>query len=242
VPKIARVGFKRFGSLLPELRLQIWEDALCVPTVWVAIRNHDADCPLGENRSPIRMKFIGPEPYLAGLACRESRRLLEQSFGKTICGPTGSATALGAYWVRLDRTVVYLGDATDAMAALASLGVDEVSRFKHVALSNSEHVAISWTRFTKLSRVCQRLAASCPALHTIIIQRDEREAGKNEALRGPLSQDMADLYAAVSEQTGPEIGYEEPCIPHLRALLLEYFGDRPPNLHLLPPKSAMPSS
>jgi hypothetical protein len=112
------------------------------------------------------------------------------------------------------------------------LGVDKVSRFKHVALSNSEHVAISsWARFTKLSRVCQRLAASCPALHTIIIQRDEREAGKNEALREPLSQDMADLYAAVSEQTGPEIGYEEPCTPHLRALLLEYFGDRPLNLH-----------
>ena len=224
------MSFRRFGSLPPELRLQIWEEALSVPTVWAAIRSHNGD---GGLRSPARLRFIGPKPYPAGLVCKESLRLREKVFriplgGVSTVTETLSRLILGGYWISLKWTVIYLGDATDAMSVLDDLDAENVSRFKHVAMSNLEPVAIPSSRFRKLAKVCQHLAASCPVLRTVIIRREERHPGENEVHCESLSQ-MADLYAALSEQNQSQTGFGEPYdILHLRALLLEYFRDRPP--------------
>ena len=126
---------------------------------------------------------------------------------------TFSMAALGDYWVSLKWTVIYLGDATDAMSVLDDLGAENVSRFKHVAMSNLEPVAISSSRFTKLAKVCQHLAASCPSLQTVIIRREQRHPGENEVHCESLSQ-MADLYAALSEQNQSQAGFDEPYDAH----------------------------
>lgn len=226
------MSFWRFGSLPPELRLQIWEQILTVPTIWAATRNDDKH---GEMRQPARLKTIGSNPFPAALACRESRRLLEQFFRMPIGVSSNtviiSGTGLTAHWMSLEWTVIYLGDTADATSMLDDLGAENVSRFKHVAMSNLEPVAISSSRFSKLAKVCQHLAASCPALQTVIIRREQRQPGVDDVLHEPLGQNMVDLYAALSVQHQSQTGDDEPFAPHLRALLLEYFGDRPPILH-----------
>jgi len=228
-------SFTYFHALPPELRLQIWEEALSVRSVWAAVRNYNADRDLSASRRPFIMVYIGPAPYLAGLSSREARRLLEQSYIKPIRGlSSGLGTSVGAYWVNLDTTVVYLGDFSDATTVLNSFGVDELSKFHHVALP--------WYQFGRLARTCQRLATICLALCIIIIQRCEKEAATNRLLRQPLSLETATYYATIPEYAGPELGYENLDAPHFWSLLLEYFGNSPFRLHLLSPDSANCSS
>ena len=204
-------------------------------SVWAAVRNYNTDGDLSASRLPFIMVYIGPAPYLAGLSSREARRLLEQSYVKPIRGlSSGLATGVGSYWVDLDITVVYLGDSSDATTVLNSFGSDELSKF--------EHVALPWCQFSWLARTCQCLATTSPALRTIIIQRSETEAATNQPLRQPLSLETAAYYATIPEYAGPEFGYEELDVPYLRSLLLEYFGDSPPRIHVLPPDSANPAS
>ena len=233
--------FERFALLPPELQIQIWEDALRVPTVWAATRNYEAGNSSDRGHTPICKRFIGPEPYLAGLACRESRRLLEQSFGQPLRGQPGSATTLGAYWVHLDTTVIYLGDTATATEILETWDVSEVRRFRLVALSDFALAAISHIRFTTLAKVCQRLATSCPNLHTIIIHRVETNLEGNGTISGHLSRGMADLYARIPEESESEICRKESSSLYLASLLGEYFGDGPPKIHLLSPEYAVPS-
>ena len=102
-------SFAFFCAIPPKLRRQIWGEALSVRSVWAAIRNPAADCdPTSVNHPPFIMTYVGPAPYLAGLASKEARRLLEQTYFKPICGPNASA-----YWVNVDQTVVYLGDSSE---------------------------------------------------------------------------------------------------------------------------------
>ncbi|MCJ1401158.1 hypothetical protein MMC11_004370 [Xylographa trunciseda] len=210
-------SFTYFHALPPELRLQIWGEALSVRSIWAAVRNYNADRDLSASRLPFIMVYIGLAPYLAGLSSREARRLLEQSYVKPI-----------------HTAVVYLGDSSDATTVLNSFGADKLSKFKHVALP--------WYQYYRLARTCQLLATMCPALRTIIIQRSEMEAATNRPLRQLLSLETAAYYATISEYAGPELGYEKLDASYFRSLLLEYFGDSPPRLHLLSPDSANRSS
>ncbi|ORY15329.1 hypothetical protein BCR34DRAFT_598567 [Clohesyomyces aquaticus] len=234
------MAFERFGSLPPELRIQIWEKALSVPTVWAATRNYDTGYALGIEPTHICKRFIGPEPYLAGLACRESRQLMERSFSKPLRGWTDSMTAMGASWVYLDRTVIYLGDTAAAAELLATLDADEVTRFRHVALSDFAPAAISSDRIYRLHKVRRDLEASCPDLQTIIIQRVDRIPEETESVREVLSGEMADLYATVLEHPEFVIGHEERRSRYLQSLLHKYLGVRHPNIHLLSPEIAVP--
>lgn len=79
-------GFACFGALPPELRLQVWERALSVWTVWAVVRNSIASSRLGASRSSFTIALIGPAPYLAGQSCREARQLLERSSVKPVRG------------------------------------------------------------------------------------------------------------------------------------------------------------
>ncbi|EXJ72245.1 uncharacterized protein A1O5_04749 [Cladophialophora psammophila CBS 110553] len=219
----------------PELRLRIWRDALSVPSVWAAVHKNNTDRNLTAGCLPFIMAYIGPAPYLAGLSSWEARRLLEQFYVKPIRGPSsGLATSAGSYWVDLDTTVIYLGDSLDAMTVLNSFGADELLKFKHVALL--------WNQFGSVARTCQRLATICPALRTIIIQRDETEAATDQPLRQPLSVETAAYYATLPGYPSPDLGYEELDAPYFQSLILEYFGDSPPKFHLLSPDSTNRSS
>ena len=222
-------SFVYFHALPPELRFQIWGEALSVCSVWAVVRSDNAARDTSARFLPFTMVFIGPAPYSAGLSSREARRLLEQSYVKPIRGPfSGLATSAGSYWVNLNTTVVYLGDcSSDAEPVLNSFGTDELSKFKHVALR--------WYEYGRLARTCQRLATLCPALRTIIVQR-------SVTFRQPLSLETAAYYATISENAGPELGYEELDAPYFRSALLEYFGNSRPRIHILAPDSAICSS
>ncbi|KAI9841437.1 MAG: hypothetical protein M1837_000713 [Sclerophora amabilis] len=228
-------SFIYFHALPPELRLHIWQQALSARSVWAAVGSYNARRDPSASRLPFDMSFVGPAPYLAGLSCREARRLLEQSYVQPIRGPfSGLARGAGSYyWVDLNTTIVYLGDSSDARPVLNSFGTDELSKFKHVALP--------WYQFAGLARTCQRLATLCPALSTIIIQRSATEWTTNPPLRQPLSLEEAAYYVTIPENTEPELGNGKLDVPHLRSLLLEYFGDSPPRIHVLAPDSAIRS-
>lgn len=223
--------FTYFPALPAELRRQIWWEALSVRSVWAAVRTYNADRNLSASLLPFIMTYIGPAPYTAGLSCREARRLLEQSYVRLVCGRlSGSKTSNGYYWVNLDTTVFYLGDSLDTTTVLNSFAVNDLSKLKHVTLP--------WNQFSRLARTCQHLARTCPALRTITIQRSQTEATTNGHLHRPLSLEMAAYYTTIPDYAGPEIGDEELDAPYFRSLLLEYFDDSPPTLHLLSPDSA----
>ena len=63
-------SFTYFHALPPELRLQFGGEALSVWSVWVVVRNYNADHDLTASRLPFIMVYIGPAPYLAGLILR----------------------------------------------------------------------------------------------------------------------------------------------------------------------------
>lgn len=205
-------SFTCFRALPPELRLKIWSEALSAPSVWVP--DHNASRPVGQ------------APYLAGLACRESRQLLERLYVKPL--PRGPPGGSGVDWVNLETAVVYLGDG--AMKALDALGAGELARLRHVALR--------WRQFGRLARACQRLAAECPALRTIIVEREgDGSAGDDVEVPRTLSPELAAYYASIPDWVGPEMSLETLDTPYFRSLVLEYFGDSPPKLHLVSPTS-----
>ncbi|CZT53420.1 uncharacterized protein RSE6_14970 [Rhynchosporium secalis] len=208
-------SFTLFGALPPELRLQIWREALSVRTVWAAIRNRAS------------MAYIGSALYLAGLSCKEARRLLEQTYIKPICQLSADVC-----WVDMNHTVVYLGDFFETMTVIDSFHADDLCRFKHVALR--------WSQFDRLARVCRRLAATCPALCTIVIHQTEPKAqpGAVSSFSRSLSHKTAIDYAIIFSHNNSALGYEGLDTDYLRSLLLAYFGASPPRLHMLPPDLA----
>ena len=129
----------------------------------------------------------------------------------------------------MDQTIVYLGNSSDAMAVIDSFHADDLSRFKHVALV--------WSQFNRLARVCQRLATGCPALCTIVIHqvKTEAKAIENGPFSQPLSLKTATYYTTIPIHTRSELGYKQLDTDYLRSLLFEYFGTSPPQLHMLPP-------
>lgn len=203
------MSFRRFGSLPPELRIQIWEDALSVPTIWAPVFDDDPYSDLWPYPHPKSMKFIGPAPYLVGLACRESRWLLERLFMKVSLESPGPSAPLGAYWVRLDRTVIHFGEAIEALAALHCFDRNLVSGIQHITL---QYTTTSRQRYYALKSVCLRLAASCPDLRTIIIHLDSTDSDMRDGRHKSFTvrRHMASLYTALSLQTRPDIGVVAP--------------------------------
>lgn len=92
-------SFTLFRALPLELRLQILGEALPVRSVWVAVRNRALDCdPTGMNHPSLRMAYIGPAPYLAGLSSQEARKLLEEP---TLSPVVGQALVfIGLIWTK----------------------------------------------------------------------------------------------------------------------------------------------
>lgn len=222
--------FTLFPALPLELRLQIWGEALSVRSVWAATPNIGSDHPTA-NSPLFSMAYVGPAPYLAGLSSKEARRLLERTYDKPIRRPSA-----GVYWVNMEKTVVYLGDSSDAIAVLDSFHDDDLSRLKHVAFG--------WSRFDQLARICQRLATTCPDICTVVVhQLDTNDnAAEDGFVSQPLNLEMATYYATIPIHTGPELGYEMLDTDYLRSILSEYFGTSPPRLHFLQPDLAHSST
>ncbi|KAF6844847.1 hypothetical protein CMUS01_00644 [Colletotrichum musicola] len=184
--------FTLFVALPSELRLKIWSEALSERCVWAAV--FDAD---GEARKPkglipglSAMVHVGAAPYTAGLACRESRRLLEESYSKPLRVP--ELAAGGVYWVDLERTVVWLGqsEACAVYTVLAAFGKDVLSRIRHVAVLSINIKASAMKVFFPLYTLCG-------GLRTIIVQR-----GEDAKRFSRLSPELAAYYATLPD-SGP---------------------------------------
>lgn len=221
-------SFPRFSALPPELRLQIWEAALSAPAVWIAgwgeatESSSAADSATSASRRSLAMTPVGAAPYLAGLASRESRRVMERMFSRPIRGRDGSATNGAPYWMGLDTTLIYLGVTAAAASGLV------LEFFDMGELSGFKHVGLPYDHFGSVARTCQRLAALCPGLQTLVV----RPISPTKHQQPPSLETAAD-DAAIARHTGPEPECGEIDVLYLRTLLLEYFGDSPPQLHVL---------
>ncbi|KXH67092.1 hypothetical protein CSAL01_01369 [Colletotrichum salicis] len=219
--------FTLFGALPPELRLQIWTEALSVSSVWSADRKATETSKDNTSHLPPIMTHIGPAPYLAGLACKESRRLLERLYAKPIHGPRQSAASGAVHWIDLQNTVVSLGDHRSAGALLDSFPAEDLARFRHVVLQSSQ--------FSDMARLCQRLANSCSGLRTIIIHTDHAGCLFTDLPCEPLTQEMAAIFVNILDDPGAGLNCNHYDIEHFRSLLLGYFADSPPTLHFASP-------
>jgi hypothetical protein len=232
-PQMPPSKFDLFPALPPELRFQIWETALSVQSVWSAVRvPAGASDSIHQNNRAYTMTFVGPAPHVAGMACREAWRLLKRSYGRPVRGPAGSTGTARSYWVNLNHTVICLGFPLDAVAVLAGFDTEALSRFKHVVLT--------WhlSQFGELARACKHLANACPNLSTIIIQWCETERTSAKSPQQPMGLETATYYAAIPAYTGCQLGCDALDMSYFRALLLQYFGNPLPRLHLLAPGSA----
>lgn len=156
------------------LRLQVWDEALSAPAVFSMIGKYAVHNGANTYQLPPATGYVGPKLYFAGLSCHEARRVLKRTYGGPIRHLGFLEAIPGLYWINFDSAVIYLGSSSNTVAILGSFSADDLSKFKHVA--------IVWSHFRGLARTCQRLAASCPALRTVIIQRGEC----NSAANGPL--------------------------------------------------------
>ncbi len=210
-----------------ELQLHIWEEALALWTVWTGRTNRTALASDGQSPA-VTMTFVGPEPYLAGLSCRYSRRVLELTYVK----PIHLATNASAYWVNLETTIIHLGEPSDAGAVLDAFSSNDLAKFRHIDMP--------WHpgRFGDIARTCRTLATKRIPLRTIIIQRCDLDPASNQNCCQDLGQERAASYMALPDYSGPLLVDDTIDTSHFRSLLLEYFGNAPPRLHLLPLEAA----
>lgn len=198
--------FSLFGALPAELRLQIWREALSARCVWAAVFDTERDVGAAGEAKRTRLQFskrtrlqvsamahVGAAPYMAGLACRESRDLLEKLYIKP--WRMRELATGGAYWVDLERTVVWLGhvESFAMLDALRALSNDVQSRIKCVAVLSTDVDAPTMHDFVPLRFFCR-------ALHTIIIQRREDAAARFS----PLSPELAAYYATLPDHASAE--------------------------------------
>ncbi|KAJ4306315.1 hypothetical protein N0V88_001115 [Collariella sp. IMI 366227] len=88
-------SFHLFPALPPELRLQIWEEAFAVRTVWAIARADESKDP---KYGPFTTSLVGPAPHLAGLSCKEAWETLKRCWARPVFGtmttPNWSAPVL----------------------------------------------------------------------------------------------------------------------------------------------------
>ncbi|KAJ9164986.1 hypothetical protein NKR19_g794 [Coniochaeta hoffmannii] len=240
----ATESFAPFRKLPAELRIQIWTEALTVPSIWaVALNNpknvHDGGPP--PHRRSIRMTCVGTSPHLVGLSCKQAREVMERIYKSPLRGPIMEATVAGVYWIYLERAVITFVNSQDSLAILDRFGA-EISRFQHVALV--------WENWRTHPLTCVRLANSCPALRTLVVQRVDAETSRTwvSSLLRPstlcekvapvvleLDAATAAYYVALAMHEGPEIGAADSDTLTYRKSILQYFGQSLPRLHILSP-------
>ncbi|KAH7361759.1 hypothetical protein B0T11DRAFT_77580 [Plectosphaerella cucumerina] len=161
--------FHYFPLLPPEIRLQIWRDALLAPAVWFAtlpelrnVQNERSDIRMARERRALTLKPVGPAPYMAGFACRESRYEME----RLITQPLRIREDSRVFWIYWNNTVLHLGQFDNARRVIWALKFNENPRLRHIAI---EGAAGSWG--APCQRYSEALAFCCYGLRTIILHK-----------------------------------------------------------------------
>lgn len=168
--------FTCFPYLPFEIRRLIWQEALSVSALWALRRYPETEmeiqCEMPLNL-PLTMTFIGPAPYLIGFACKEARQIMEESYVQFDSLKGGLSAS---HWINSQKTVVFVGRGYDRNPVLEAFGLDEVTRFKHIAwgrdLTAFPAPYIKMMEDVKLSGSIQ------PLVDNVIIGRIEDVAAK----------------------------------------------------------------
>ncbi|XWX01940.1 hypothetical protein V2A60_009972 [Cordyceps javanica] len=224
-------SFHLFKRLPPEIRHHVWREALCQWAVWYTSHPH---INLQASGLLIRMKPVGVAPYHVGLACQESRQLMERLYTKLLAGGgrfESSPTAV--YWLIPDQTIVYLG-----CTARATDFIDLLHAHQSLPL---RHLVLHWSDLVDVTRFSHSLVSQCPDLRTFVLHATDRKTTP-ELCRcdSPLSAHLADWYTTIASCKDEVLPYvEHPESDMLHWSVGEYFGDRDeeiegPRLHFLP--------
>lgn len=225
--------FPLFQQLPPEIRRHIWQEALCEWAVWYTSHPH---VNLQASGLFIRMRPVGIAPFHVGLACQESRHLMEGLYTKLLAGGGGSAASPAAvYWLIPERTITYLGCTARAVDFL-----DIIHAHQSLPL---RHLVLHWSDLLDVTRFSHNLVYQCPDLQTLTLHAADRGTTP-ELCRcdSPLSQHLANWYITVASWQDETLPYvEHPESEMLNWSVGEYFGDRNeevegPRLHFLPSK------
>lgn len=218
--------FPHFQQLPPEIRHDIWRQALEQWAVWYTSHPH---VNLQARGLRIRMKPVGAAPYQVGLVCKESRHLMEGLYTKL---PTGGDSST-VYWLIPDLTVVYLGCTPRATDFLEIFHAHDSLPLRHLVLH--------WSDLVEVTRFSHSLVGKCPDLQTFTLHAEDRRTTPDLCrCNSPLSQHLAEWYTTIAAWDEETLPYEEhPESDMLHWSIGEYFGDRNeeiegPRLHFLP--------
>ncbi|KAE9573159.1 hypothetical protein CGCF415_v012894 [Colletotrichum fructicola] len=158
--------FTCFSKLPPELREMIWIEALTAsPCVWYAKKN----CFYGyeEDEAKARDPFFtriseSPPECRAGFTNRESWSLLHKVYDRGHCIAEHPPLS-GVYWADFGKTLFHLDSWETGIFTLMALEESFLERI--------EHVGLEWRMRPQMGEVCQFLAAHCPRLKTITLQK-----------------------------------------------------------------------
>jgi len=144
-------NFTCFTMLRPELRIQIWTEALTVPSVWVAVLNKTGGGLEGTSeatRASITLQCVGYSPHLAGLSCSEARGVMIQVYQQ----PLRESSIHGVYLIKLDTCVLVFA------SLVRSPANNWMLRAQHI------HVSQSCTLLAGLGVVQSKLCTAGEAL------------------------------------------------------------------------------
>lgn len=139
------------------------------------------------------MVHVGTTPFLVGLACKESRQLLEMIYPNPIQLSRGPGVSDAVYWVDWESTVVYLRATpctilldrfprtTDAFDYYLEAYPKELTKSRHVVVEKSLHVL----------SVGYLLLRHCHGLRTLIIQGKPAGSSVIAGPHMPLTEVMA---------------------------------------------------
>ncbi|KAK1826638.1 hypothetical protein QBC39DRAFT_363956 [Podospora conica] len=220
--------FHLFPYLPAEIRLMIWEAALCVPTVWAAVGVEPGPGKYYSNRAqpPFTMHFLGPAPIDIGLASKEAWDVMRRCCVAPVRTPGEVALKSRRTWVNLQDTVVHWGNIDDM--SIKHFDAGDLSRVVHVAV----HSFNFFGRDAPLEMTMKRLASECPALRTIIMEgrayRSVSHTGTWASFRILRPSDITGYLTDIIASTEPYLA-----CPGLTKRCLKFFGDAPPRFYII---------
>ncbi|KAI9699550.1 MAG: hypothetical protein M1820_007181 [Bogoriella megaspora] len=219
-------NFHYFPKLPAELRLKIWEEALCSWTIWAPVLHHAAT--ISDHRR-FSMIYVWSAPHYVGLSSIEAWQLLKRSNFELFSGPRDWAKPTHPYLINPDRTTVYLGKDSAAQTLLKAFSADEADKFRHVAIRISSMDML----YDAVSGICSKFAGRRPALRTITIKLDKTELTTTDSPGSHLNPETVACFVNPPEHTEASVEIGKSDMFYSRNLVERYIGPPHPKLHVL---------
>ena len=206
----------------------IWEEALRLPTA--PIIEHDAQS--GIRTLPTRA--VDTDASVIGWSCVEARRQMQQLCRKLTPVSHSLVSASSTYWYIPQSTMFCLADLDSAMLFLELYDTEQLLEIKYIALA--------WTRFDSLARMCMAVAKMCPTLDTMFIVRCELNPFSTTTASAELQKSLDVCFGVMQGHTNTLLADAAVDTNHFRSLLVEYFDSSAPKMHFLSQKAVSEAS